>query len=119
MSARTRNVLRTRDECHPLPFYICDEDIYDLAPSVVLGTVDKLALIGHSPTTIRRVLPGMLGAAPWRKLRERSSAGSIARRVAAGPTAKRCERLYPAYPEGKRVWVDPFPALLIRTKRTC
>jgi hypothetical protein len=30
----------------PLPFYICDADIYDLAPSVLLGTVDKLALIG-------------------------------------------------------------------------
>ncbi len=30
----------------PLPFYIVDEDIYDLAPSVLLGTVDKLALSG-------------------------------------------------------------------------
>ena len=51
----------------PLPFYICDEDIYDLAPAVILGTVDKLALIGHSAGTIRRVL-GMFGAAPWRNI---------------------------------------------------
>src|SRR5690606_3912497 len=37
----------TNPKCHcnqdgtkPLPFYICDDDIYDLAPSVLLGTVD-------------------------------------------------------------------------------
>ena len=48
----------------PLPFYICDDDIYDLAPSVLLGTVDKLALIGHSAPTIRRIM-GMFGMAPW------------------------------------------------------
>ena len=45
-----------------LPFYICDDDIYDFAPSVLLGTVDKLALIGHSPRTILRFF-SMFGAA--------------------------------------------------------
>ena len=50
----------------PLPFYICDDDIYALAPAVILGTVDKLALIGHSASTLRKVL-GMFGNAPWRR----------------------------------------------------
>jgi hypothetical protein len=97
----------------PLPFYICDEDIYDLAPSVVLGTVDKLALIGHSSATIRRVL-GMLGAAPWRNSENDRLRIPSPEELRAGPTAKRCEKLYPAYPEGRRIWVDPFPALLIQ-----
>ena len=97
----------------PLPFYICDEDIYDLAPSVVLGTVDKLALIGHSAGTIRRVL-GMLGAAPWRSVLDGRLRIPSSEELRGGPSAKGCEGLYPAYKEGKRVWMDPFPALLIQ-----
>ena len=49
-------------QIEPLPLLIVDEDIYDYAPSVILGTIDKLALIGHRDTTIRRVL-GMFGFA--------------------------------------------------------
>lgn len=47
----------------PLPFYIVDEDIYALAPSVLLGTIDKLAAIGQSQGTIRKFF-GMFGFAP-------------------------------------------------------
>lgn len=97
----------------PLPFYICDEDIYDFAPSVVLGTVDKLALIGHSPPTIRRVI-GMFGVAPWRNTENGRLRIPSTDELRAGPLAKRCEGLKPAYPEGTSVWVDPFPALLIQ-----
>ena len=52
------------DDLVPLPFYIVDTDIYSVAPTVLLGTIDKLALIGHSPGTIKRVL-GMFGFVAW------------------------------------------------------
>lgn len=98
----------------PLPFYIVDEDIYDLAPSVLLGTVDKLALIGHSNHTIRRIY-GMFGAAPW----VNSSNGRLHvpvdnRELAAGCAAKGMEEVYPAYKTGKHIFHDPFPSLIIQ-----
>lgn len=98
----------------PLPFYIVDEDIYDLAPSVLLGTVDKLALIGHSGQTIRRIY-GMFGAAPWvHPANGRLHVPIKGSDVAAGPAAKGFEGVYPAYPAGKRVFHDPFPSLIIQ-----
>lgn len=97
----------------PLPFYICDEDIYDFAPSVVLGTVDKLALIGHYPTTIRRVL-GMFGAAPWRRLDNGRLTVPSAKAVRESPDKNGCEGLIPAYPNGAPGFKDPFPSLLIQ-----
>lgn len=98
----------------PLPFYICDEDIYDFAPSVVLGTVDKLALIGHHPKTIRRVL-GMFGAAPWRKTDTGRLKIPTPDELQKGPGADGCVGIKPAYPiDGAEVFVDPFPALLIQ-----
>lgn len=97
----------------PLPFYIVDEDIYDLAPSVLLGTVDKLALIGHSSRTIRRIY-GMFGAAPWYK----PSTGRLYvpenKELAAGPTAKGMAGVYPAYKGGQKLFHDPFPSLIIQ-----
>ena len=41
-----------------------DTDIYAHTPCVLLGTVDKLALIGQSARTIARVL-GMFGFPAW------------------------------------------------------
>lgn len=97
-----------------LPFYIVDEDIYDLAPSVLLGTVDKLALIGHSSHTIRRIY-GMFGAAPWvNPANGRLRVPTDSRDLAAGPAAKGLEGVFPAYPSGKRVFHDPFPSLIIQ-----
>ena len=98
----------------PLPFYICDADIYDLAPSVLLGTVDKLALIGQSSGTLRRIY-GMFGAAPWRN----TSTGRLVipnepRLFKPGPEASHCEKLYPAYADGRRLFHDPFPSLVIQ-----
>jgi hypothetical protein len=98
----------------PLPFYICDSDIYDLAPSVLLGTVDKLALIGQSATTLRRIY-GMLGAAPWANTTTgRLTVPMEPRAYIEGPHANGCEGLYPAYPDGKKHFHDPFPSLLIQ-----
>lgn len=40
----------------PVPFLIIDRDIYRHAPAVLLGVIDKLALIGQHPATINRVM---------------------------------------------------------------
>jgi len=98
----------------PLPFYICDSDIYDLAPSVLLGTVDKLALIGQSSQTIRRIY-GMFGAAPWlNSATHRLRIPNEPREFQEDPEALGYEKLYPAYADGRRLFHDPFPSLLIQ-----
>ncbi|TDY24585.1 helicase-like protein [Paraburkholderia sp. BL6665CI2N2] len=98
----------------PLPFYIVDEDIYDLAPSVLLGTVDKLALIGHSSRTIRRIF-GMFGAAPWVNMTNgRLYVPTESKELSAGPEAKGMTGVYPAYRSGQRIFHDPFPSLIIQ-----
>ncbi|MGI0549911.1 helicase-related protein [Pseudomonas aeruginosa] len=110
----------TNPKCHcnkggtqPLPFYICDDDIYDLAPSVLLGTVDKLALIGHSTFTIQRIM-GMLGAAPWFDPATRRLRVPRDDQRAQGPERHGCEKVFPAYENGKKLFHDPFPAILIQ-----
>lgn len=98
----------------PLPFYICDTDIYDLAPSVLLGTVDKLALIGQSPRTLRRIY-AMFGAAPWfNPVTKRLYIPNETREFEGGPESRGCEGVFPAYPDGKHLFHDPFPSLLIQ-----
>lgn len=98
----------------PLPFYICDDDIYDFAPAVLLGTVDKLALIGHSPQTIRRVL-GMFGVAPWFDVStQRFRVPTSPRDLKAGPEARGMTGVYPTYKGGLKLIHDPFPSLIIQ-----
>ncbi|MEJ1165670.1 DEAD/DEAH box helicase family protein [Variovorax sp. CCNWLW186] len=97
----------------PLPFYIVDEDIYDLAPSVLLGTVDKLALIGHSGRTIRRIY-GMFGAAPWYSPVTGRLYIPENKELAAGPTGKGMAGVFPAYQGGQKLFHDPFPSLIIQ-----
>ena len=97
-----------------LPFYICDTDIYDFAPSVLLGTVDKLALIGQSSRTLRRIY-AMLGAAPWRHVETgRLRIPNEPRDFKGGPEARGCVGLYPAYSTGEKAFLDPFPSLIIQ-----
>jgi len=98
-------------DCRPLPFYIVDEDIYSIAPSVLLGTVDKLALIGQSPGTISRVI-GMFGFSAWQD----SLSGRF---ITPNPRQYLDEpdnviRLSPVYHTGINIFVDPFPSLLIQ-----
>jgi len=112
----------TADTCewrraHParraLPFYVVDEDIYAIAPSVLLGTVDKLSVIGQSYRTIRNVF-GMFGMAPYRD----TSTGHLYTPInkvdwqRAGPP--KLTRLFPAFSDGKKAFYDPFPSLLIQ-----
>ena len=98
----------------PLPFYICDTDIYATAPSVVLGTVDKLALIGQATKTLRNIY-GMFGAAPWRHRKTgHLKMPTSPKEFDVDPESLGYELLSPAYPGGERGFFDPFPSLLIQ-----
>jgi hypothetical protein len=97
----------------PLPFYICDDDIYALAPAVILGTVDKLALIGHSAGTLRKVL-GMFGTAPWRVKSTKRLLFPAQKDLGDGAEAAACDALYPCYETGVRLFHDPAPALIVQ-----
>lgn len=98
----------------PLPVYIVDEDIYDFAPSVLLGTVDKLAAIGQSQGTIRRFF-GMFGFAPL-IANDSSQRLFIPRKRAdwTGEPGVNFTGLFPTYPTGTKRFFDPFPSLLIQ-----
>lgn len=104
---------RPKGEEKPLPFYICDDDIYDLAPSIILGTVDKLALIGHSGSTIRRVL-GMFGAAPWYNQNLGRIYVPTEKELADPPERKSCVGVFPAYQGGMKLFHDPGPTVIVQ-----
>ncbi len=94
----------------PLPFYIVDEDIYEQAPSVILGTIDKLALLGQSAGTIRKFV-GMFGLAPHID----PATGSLIHRQAPRElNTMTVDRVKPFYNRGQDYFVDPFPSLIIQ-----
>ncbi|MCV2217732.1 C-terminal helicase domain-containing protein [Thauera sp. Sel9] len=97
----------------PLPFYIVDEDIYDLAPSVLLGTVDKLAAIGQSQGTIRKFF-GMFGFAPLVETGSERLLVPMKSREWDGHPGASSRALFPAFSSGEKRFFDPFPALLIQ-----
>jgi hypothetical protein len=97
----------------PLPFLLADTDIYRRAPAVLLGTIDKLALLGQSTTTVDRIA-GMFGLARWV---EGGEGGFL--HMADGPPASAAppagyERIAPAYEDGIEVFFDPFPTLIVQ-----
>jgi hypothetical protein len=97
----------------PLPFLLTDDTIYQRAPSVVLGTVDKLALIGQHDRTIN-ALVGMLGVARYmdpgnRHFHMPRGARALTRAADEGWT-----RLKPAFANGAGMFHDPFPSLVIQ-----
>jgi Helicase conserved C-terminal domain len=97
----------------PLPFYIVDEDIYAVAPSVLLGTVDKLAVIGQSFKTIRRVF-GMFGMAPYMADATGHLISPIGKSEWEAAATEKLQPLFPAFSSGKKAFFDPFPSLLIQ-----
>lgn len=99
-------------DAKPLPFYIVDEDIYHKAPSVLLGTVDKLAVIGQSYRTIRHVL-NMFGFAPFVDPTN-GNLKTFTKRDEWERHSGALTRLFPAHADGLRYFFDPFPALLIQ-----
>src|SRR6516162_6752243 len=99
---------------HPLPIHIMDSDIYAYTPSVLLGTVDKLALIGHSSRTISRVL-GMFGFPAWHHVRSgRLFSPNTREQFRKGPQGYGCEPVFPFYEDGKKLFFDPYPLLEIQ-----
>lgn len=97
----------------PLPFWVVDEDIYDLAPSVLLGTVDKLAALGQSQGTIRKFF-GLFGFAPL--IATQTGRLSIPGKAAEweGEPGATTRPLYPSFAGGEKRFFDPFPTLLIQ-----
>lgn len=97
----------------PLPFLLTDDTIYQRAPSVVLGTVDKLALIGQHDRTANAVV-GMFGAA--RYVDPASGHLFMPRTDTQIDRAEQdgWRRVRPAFSTGEAVFHDPFPSLLIQ-----
>jgi len=96
-----------------LPFLIIDRDIYRHAPAVLLGVIDKLALIGQHPATINRVM-GMFGFARWRESAACRLVLPSWPKLKEGPTVNNCEAISPAYKSGREIFCDPFPSLVIQ-----
>ena len=98
----------------PLPFLLVDTDIYRHAPSVLLGTIDKLALLGNHPSTIDKVA-GMFGMA--RFLEGDPDTGLLHqpyRRDKIAECESEQQRVAPAYEGGVEVFHDPFPSLIVQ-----
>lgn len=96
----------------PLPFILTDDTIYERAPSVLLGTVDKLALLGQHDATISRIV-GMFGMARLVEGTSRHLAVPRRQQELAEEPAPGWLRVAPAYPNGEREFHDPFPLMTI------
>lgn len=101
------------EEPTPLPFYVVDEDIYDLAPTVLLGTIDKLAALGQSQGTIRKFF-GMFGFAPLQELDSNRLLIPMKAADWEGHPGAKTRSLFPSYADGAKRFFDPFPSLLIQ-----
>jgi hypothetical protein len=97
----------------PLPFLIVDSDIYRHAPSVILGVIDKLALIGQHPSTINRVM-GMFGLAKWVEQGTPRIVSPKREELRSGALQSGCEEVCPSFSRGVELFVDPFPSLIIQ-----
>jgi hypothetical protein len=95
----------------PLPFLLADSDIYRRAPAVLLGTVDKLALLGQSTQTINRIA-GMFGMARFIEGGEDGLLHTPDHDLDTVPPT--FEHLAPSWADGREVFHDPFPSLIVQ-----
>lgn len=95
----------------PLPFLLVDSDIYRRAPAILLGTVDKLALLGQHTSTINHIA-AMFGMA---RLIEGGDDGLFhSRDRDVDDLPPNHERLAPAWANGRALFYDPFPSLIVQ-----
>ena len=97
----------------PLPFLLTDDTIYERAPAVVLGTIDKMAMLGQHTATIRRLL-GMFGLARAIGPSGHLHSPPISRDLVEVLHATGYQEVFPFFANGRRVFVDPFPSLIIQ-----
>lgn len=97
----------------PLPFILTDDTIYARAPSIVLGTVDKMAMLGQHTSTIRRVL-GMFGLARFVGPTGHFHSPRIDGDMMETMTEQQYGLVFPAFRGGQHVFNDPFPSLIIQ-----
>lgn len=97
----------------PLPFLLTDDTIYQRAPSVVLGTIDKLALIGQHDRTINHII-GMFGGARYMDPQSRHLFVPRGSRALANAEDQGWTRLSPAFDNGAEIFHDPLPSLIIQ-----
>lgn len=97
----------------PLPFLLTDQDIYAHAPAIILGTIDKLALIGQHDSTISKIV-GMLGLARFVDSYGRISNPRKRNELRAALNNHALTRVAPAFTDGDELFYDPFPSLVIQ-----
>jgi hypothetical protein len=97
----------------PLPFLLTDDTIYQRAPAVVLGTIDKLALIGQHDRTVNAVV-GMFGCARYIDPASGHLFVPRGERALARAAAEGWRPVRPAFAKGSAVFHDPFPSLVIQ-----
>jgi hypothetical protein len=102
-----------KNDHQPLPFLLTDDLIYMRAPAVIVGTVDKLALIGQHFSTATNVL-GMFGLAKWISPSGHFKSPRKRDLLEAGPDASGFKGVVPAYKSGETVFFDPFPSIIIQ-----
>ena len=98
---------------HPLPILLTDDAIYSRAPCIILGTIDKLAMLGQYTGTISKIL-GMFGLARWIDGHGNLDNPRREEQLRAGPAQEGCQPVFPAYSNGDVVFKDPFPSLIIQ-----
>ena len=98
---------------HAFPFLLTDDTIYARAPSIVLGTIDKLAMLGQHTGTISKVL-GMFGLARWMDRHGNLDTPRKEEDLRAGPQQNDCRPVFPAYREGEHIFHDPFPSMIVQ-----
>jgi Helicase conserved C-terminal domain len=94
----------------PLPFLLVDYDIYRAAPSILLGTIDKLALIGQHWSTINRI-GGMFGLA---RLIDGNGLLETPYDLNVEKAMEGRQTVAPSFSNGVEVFFDPVPSLIIQ-----